>query len=263
MDEAELLFIEALNCRRIDLYQPKDKPLGREASSYIAGVLRQRIQGVPIQYILGKAEFMGLEFFLDRNVFIPRPETEILVESVIKYSKTLRSSSLKILDIGTGSACIAVSLGKFLEAKNILATDINEEALNIARLNARRNSVKINFLNSNLFDNKLIKQGTFDIIVSNPPYIASKEIDFLEREVKCEPRTALDGGKDGLFFYRKIIKASGDYLRKGGLLFLEIGFGQINKVIKILEGTRGLCLVKVVNDYAQIPRVLIARKKER
>ena len=229
MNEAELLFTEVLRCDRVSLYQNPNATLGRNNSRFISSALKKRIKGEPIQYILGKTEFMGLEFKLNRGVFIPRPETELLVETVIKYAtKTQRhqDTRLNILDIGTGSGCIAISLAKFLKDIKITATDISSDALKIARENALLHNVEINFLLSDLFFNHELTTMNYELIVSNPPYVPTAEIERLQPEIKFEPRIALDGGNDGLDFYRRIIKEASCYLVKGGYLIIEMGFNQ-------------------------------------
>ena len=179
---------------------------------------------VPIQYITNHQEFMRLNFYVDENVLIPQPDTEILVEEVIKYVEQnldTSSSPVKILDLCTGSGAIAVSLAKYIEHCEITATDISLKALQVAKLNAEKNLVhnKITFIESNIFEN--IRETEFDIIVSNPPYIETNVISLLDEEVQKEPLIALDGGADGLEFYKIIINNSCNYLSENGKLFLD------------------------------------------
>ncbi len=258
MNETELLFTEILSCNRAQLYLEKKRKLSLKDSARIAGALRRRISGEPIQYILGKTEFMGLEFKVSPAVLIPRPDTEVLVETVLRYGRKKKSV---ILDIGTGSGCIAVSLAKLLPQSKIYAADISRAALEIARQNARFNGAlkRINFLNCDLFPPLEQHGKKYNIIISNPPYIKTKIIKTLETEVQFEPRAALDGGADGLDFYRRIIKEAPAYLKPGGLLILEIGFDQKKEVGKIFSAGKIFEVKEVIKDYNGINRVVVAQ----
>jgi len=265
MNEAELVFTEALNCSRMDLYLKKDLPLDKEKSLRISSILKRRLNAEPIQYILGETEFMGLEFKVAEDVFIPRPETEILVETVIEKAHELMSlgaGELNIIEIGTGSGCIAVSLAKFISQAHIIATDISPEALNIARENAKTHNVenRIKFLKSDLFDSFAICDKRYAICVSNPPYIPTAEICQLAPEVRHEPCIALDGGCDGLSFYRRLAKSSGRFLRKESLLITEIGFNQLKEVKNIFQNFKEFKIQKVIKDYCNIDRVVVAKR---
>jgi release factor glutamine methyltransferase len=266
MNEAELLFSEILNCDRASLYLNKDLRLDKDKSCFISSALKRRILGEPIQYILGKTEFMGLEFRLTPDVFIPRPETEILVETAIKYvarHKT-QDTSIEIADLGTGSGCIAVSLAKFLSHVKLAAADISSKALEMAYHNAILNKVanKIRFIQSDLFTDYRLPITDYDIILSNPPYIPSREIDNLQSEISYEPRIAVDGGKDGLDFYRRIINESVSYLnlKLGGLLIMEMGFNQKEAIENILQKSGNYKMIEVVGDYNNIERVMVAKR---
>ena len=201
-------------------------------------------KGIPIEHITHQKEFMKLNFFVDKNVLIPRQDTEILVEEVIKIAQ--KTNAKKILDLCTGSGAIAVSLAKYLPQSEIIAIDISNEALKIAKKNAISNNVEnqITFVNSDMFTN--LNEEKFDIIVSNPPYIKTNVIEKLDIQVKNEPYIALDGGKDGLDFYKKIINESYRYLKYKGYLCLEIGFDQKIDVIEFIENTE-----KFVNTYSK------------
>ncbi len=265
MNEAELLFSETLNCSRTDLYLNKALRLNSAQVSFIAGALKRRLSGEPLEYILGKTEFMGLEFKLDENVFIPRPETELLVEKVLALleNREQRTENRDILELGTGSGCIAVSVAKYLDNVRITATDISEKALQVARINARINRVedKIVFLRSNLFE--AISDKRYALCVCNPPYIPSAEIDNLQPEVRHEPRLALDGGEDGLDFYRRMIKEAGQYLEKDSYLIMEMGFGQ-KDAIKDIVGASGIFKTnKIIKDYSGIDRIILVSREER
>jgi len=262
MNESELVFTQILNCSRQDLYLDRDRKLDQENSTLIFQVFKERVSGKPIQYILGKTEFMGLEFKIIPGVFIPRPETEILVETAIKViqSSSHPVTKLKILDIGTGSGCIAVSLANLLPDMEITATDISPLALEITKENAKLNDVNINFLESDLFASPDLRPIAYNLIVSNPPYITTSEIAGLAREVRYQPRIALDGGSDGLNFYRRIIKDSPAYLEDNGHLILEMGFTQRKAIEKIAQASGRFSLVRVVRDYKNIERVVVLKK---
>jgi len=265
MNETELLFTDILNCNHLSLYLNKDIFLDRAKSFLVSGVLKRRIRGEPLQYILGKTEFMGLEFKVTPHVFIPRPETEILVEKTIEIGRSSELGVRSILDIGTGSGCIVVSLAKFLPNVNITAADISPKAIEIARCNALLNNVadKIKFIYSDLFTSYELRLMTYDIIVSNPPYISTAEIEALQPEVKYEPHMALDGGKDGLDFYRRIINKAPRYLRKDGFLIMEMGFNQKDAIKNIFQKTGYFEIIELIKDYNNIDRIIIAKKRER
>lgn len=214
-----------------------------DEKKYFDAILKMR-KGIPLEHITHQKEFMKLNFFVDENVLIPRQDTEILVEEVIKIAK--KTNAKKILDLCTGSGAIAVSLAKYLQETEITAIDISNEALKIAKKNAINNEVEnqITFISSDLFTN--LNKEKFDIIVSNPPYIKRCVIDTLDEEVRKEPHIALDGGEDGLYFYRKIIKESYEYLKYGGYLCLEIGFDQKIDVIELIENEE-----KYTNTYSK------------
>ena len=264
MTEAELLFTEILNCDRLSLYRDRNLCLDKDKSALISSVLKRRILGEPLEYILGKTEFIGLEFKVDKNVFIPRQDTEILVEAVIKFSSLVpRPSSLvTILELGTGSGCIAVSLAKFIPNVKVIATDISREAINIAEENAILNNVtgRIKFIHSDLFTEYGIRNTEYDLIVSNPPYVPAGEIEFLEPGISYEPRIALDGGADGLDFYRRIVNEALRYLKKNGFLIMEIGFGQKEAIENIFKKQKNLEIIEAIKDYNKIYRVILVKK---
>ena len=215
----------------------------------------QRASGKPLSAIFGFVEFYGLKFNVNKKVLAPRMETEILVEEVIKEAKKIKKC--EVLDIGTGSGAIAISIAKNSLAK-VTALDISKQALEIAEQNAKENQVKLEFVHSDIFKG-LKKNRKFDIIVSNPPYIPSDEIEKLDEEVKkYDPKLALDGGKDGLDFYRRIIVDSNKHLKREGLIFFEIGKGQYVGVKKLLE-KNGFCDIQGIKDYNKIYRVVKAK----
>ncbi len=205
--------------------------------------------GYPLQYITHHQEFLGLDFEVNEDVLIPQPDTEVLVENAIKIILDKYSNKeVKILDLCTGSGAIAISLKKYLPNAKVYASDISKKAIDIAKINAEKNCVKINFINSNMFEN--IKEK-FDIIVTNPPYIKTDEIEKLSRNVQAEPKLALDGGKDGLEFYKIIAKEVKKYLNEHGTLLMEIGFDQGKVVAELFENS------KCIKDYANNDRVVI------
>lgn len=220
-------------------------------------LIRRRCNNEPYAYIVGEKEFMRLNFKVDSNVLIPREDTEILVQEVIEVAnlKLESEDKIKILDMCTGSGCIAISLDKYIKKAEITAIDISEKALKLAKENAKFNGVSVNFIKSNLFE-KLNTKEKFDIIVSNPPYIRKALIRELQEEVKKEPIIALDGGESGLDFYEIITKLSPKYLNTDGVLAFEIGFDQADKVSKLME-KNGFKDIKVIKDIEKNNRVVI------
>lgn len=190
--------------------------------------------GIPMQYVTNKQEFMGMEFYIDENVLVPRPDTEILVEEAISIIKN--NSQKLVLDMCTGSGAIAVSIAKYTTVDKVYAVDISQKALEVAIKNAIKNKVenKIKFINSNMFENLEIGKK-FDMIISNPPYIETKIIPTLSKQVQKEPYIALDGGEDGLNFYRNLAINAKKYLTNSGVLALEIGYNQRESVINLLR----------------------------
>jgi release factor glutamine methyltransferase len=268
MTESELLFTEMLNCDRTSLYLNRELCLDNGKSHLISSILKRRIKGEPIQYILGRLEFMGLEFRLTPDVFIPRPETEILVETVSNLIECLMFNlrCLNILEIGTGSGCIAISLAKFLPSVRIIATDISTSALKIAEENSHLNKTedRIQFIQADIFNikHKTLNIKQFDIIVSNPPYIPTGEIKNLEPELAYEPRISLDGGRDGLDFYRRIIQEAPTYLNRGkSFLILEMGYNQCSAIKELFNSAKNFRIIEIVKDYNNIDRVIVAQYK--
>lgn len=200
--------------------------------------------GIPLQHITHSQEFMKMDFYVDENVLIPRPDTEILVEEVIKIANKMNNPI--ILDLCTGSGAIAVSIAKYVKNAKVYAVDISEKALDIAKKNAQKMEVEnqIEFIKSDLFSK--IKKMKFDIIVSNPPYIKKRDISYLSSEVQKEPQIALDGGEDGLDFYKKILNQAIEYLKLGSYICLEIGYNQKNDVIELIENEN-----KYVDTYSK------------
>ena len=225
-----------------------------QTDNYINSIKKISI-GIPIQYITNNQEFMNLNFYVDENVLIPQPDTETLVEEVINEYK---EKKCEILDLCTGSGAIAISLAKYINKSNIVASDISMKALQIAKLNAEKNLVrkKIEFIESDMFDK--IYKDDFDIIVSNPPYIKTKVIEKLDRQVKNEPYIALDGGADGLKFYKIIIENAYKYIKNEGKVFLEIGYDQKNELINLFKENNHYENIYSKKDLGGNDRIIVA-----
>lgn len=255
--DAELLLSHVLKCERAHLIAINKEKLTHDDLVIYRRLIEVRRRGIPVAYITGFKEFMGIDFIVNQSVLIPRPETEILVEALIQRLKGVKNP--KILDIGTGSGCIGISLAYFITDSSVHATDISSDALAVAKTNARRLGVKdrVFFYQGDVYDALPDEyEGYFDVIVSNPPYIPSADIKNLSNEVKSEPALALDGGKDGLRFYRKIIAGAFEYLKKGGLLAFEVGYDQAQKVKSMMTSYS----VDIIKDLAGIERVVIGRR---
>ncbi len=256
-NDAEILLTHLLGIERFRLvdFEYIDDAITSEYKK----LLKERAKRIPLQHITGKCFFMGIELLVKRGVFIPRPETEILVDEVIKAVK--ENTCPDIMDICCGLGNIAISLTKFLSDCRILAIDNSLDSIEMAEMNARRNSVagKISFMKSDiLYDTPALNHG-FDLIISNPPYIRSSQIKKLEPEIQYEPIDALDGGIDGLEFYRRISRIGYDLLKESGLIAFEIGFSQAKGVCSILEDNL-FEIIKVAKDLNNIDRVIIAKK---
>ncbi len=255
--KARLIMQYILNKPRqyLIIYDDQVLTLRQEVDYFKA--IKRLINGEPIQHITHQQEFMKLSFFVNEDVLIPRPDTEILVEEVIKIAKKIKAKN--ILDMCTGSGAIAVSLAKYLDNVEITAVDISTKTLNVAKTNAKNNEVenKITFIESNLFEN--IVNEKYDIIVSNPPYIKKDVIKTLNKEVQKEPKIALDGGYDGLDFYRKITHQSEEYLKFNGYLCFEIGYDQKKDVIKIINDERKFTGTYSKKDLCDNDRIVVTR----
>jgi len=280
--ETEILLEYLFNCARLDLYIG-DFSVNETIEELYDALVSRCMSGEPVQYITGRAEFMGLDFIVTKDVLIPRPETEILVNEVLALC-SMRYLPARILDLCTGSGNIAVSLAKSMPQAEIVATDASAAALKIAEKNIIRHDVsdriklcKGNLFNALVFDASggdswedsrcfdinfgvnqecVVKSPKFDIIVCNPPYIKEEEFPFLQREVREEPEMALNGGKDGLDFYRKIAKESPRYLKEGGSILVEIGLLQRRSVEDIFFSRNVFEVHKVIRDFAGIERTM-------
>ncbi|RDY26092.1 peptide chain release factor N(5)-glutamine methyltransferase [Romboutsia weinsteinii] len=259
--DIELLLQKALgDVDRLYIHMNINKKLTTEEEESFLVLMKDRLEGRPIAYIVGNREFMGLDFFVKEGVLIPRPDTEPLVEEVIELCK--EKEEVNILDIGTGSGAITVSLAKYIEKSRLTSFDISDIALEVGKKNAISNEVnqKIDFIKSDLFTAIRGKNIKFDIIVSNPPYIPKADIDTLHMQVKdYEPYTALEGGEDGLDFYRDITEQSKDYISKNGILAYEVGHDQAQDVAEIMKNN-GYTKIYTKKDIQGIDRVVIGFK---
>ena len=256
---AEVLLAHVLKKDRLHLYVNHDQPLTPGEREAFKALIRLRVQGTPTQYLTGRQEFWSMEFVVAPGVLIPRPETEHLVEATIERAKTLEHPA--IVDIGTGSGAIAISLHKELPQAAISASDISETALNIARRNAETlfpNGHRITFVQGDLFA-PFVGQS-FDLIVSNPPYLSAQEYAELAQEIReHEPLNAIWGGEDGLDAYRRLIAEAANYARPSGWLLLEIGNTQAEAVTQLCQ-ENGWTVEQVIKDYAGLDRVVVATR---
>jgi len=251
--EAQLLLAHVLGCSRMQLYTGFDRPLGDDELAGYRALIKRRLGGEPVAYLLGEQELWGLPFFVDASVLIPRPDTETVIE-VARALRPDRAAPCRVLDLCTGSGAIAISIAKELTGARVIATDVSPEAVAIARRNADRNAVadRVDIRLGDLFAPVIGER--FDLIVSNPPYIASSVIPTLSREVQREPRLALDGGADGLVFYDRICAVASEYLPPGGALVVEHGFDQAEAVAARFVAA-GFAAVELIYDLGKNPRV--------
>lgn len=256
--QARILMQYVLKKSQAYIIANSEEDLDSEKQEKFIKEIQKIVNGIPMQYITNEQEFMKLKFYVDENVLIPQPDTEIMVEQIIK---DYNEKEVRILDLCTGSGAIGISLAKFLEKSNIIATDISNKALQIAKLNAEKNLChkKMKFTLSDMFDK--INNEKFDIIVSNPPYIKTDIIKSLDKPVQNEPFIALDGGVDGLKFYKIIAENAYRFLNDNGKIYLEIGYDQKNEVICLLEKTLFYKEISCKQDLAGNDRVIIAKKR--
>lgn len=256
MIDGELLALYVLGYTKLDLILNHQLEVSAQDGRRYEELIEKRCSGVPLQYITNEQEFMGLPFYVDENVLIPRQDTETLVETLI--GKAAENPMNRIVEVGVGSGCISISLAKFLPQAKIVGIDISAKALEIAKKNAQKNQVgnQINWLQADLL--KGYKPDELvDLIVSNPPYISSEDCQGLELDVKeHEPMLALDGGQDGLSFYREITKQAKNYLVQGGMLAYEIGYNQSKDVRHIME-QNGFGQIEEIKDLAGKDRIVI------
>lgn len=271
--EAGVILCHTLGCSRAYLYSHDDYELMIGEVEAYARMIDERVKGRPLQYITGSQEFMSLDFIVTPDVLIPRQDTEVLVEEVIHHVRCSRKDNPVILDIGTGSGSIAISLAHYINNCRVFAMDISKDALGVARINAQRCGVseRVVFITGNILkgpdsmesclmpgnSGRSKDRPSFDVIVSNPPYIPTADIAGLELQVRdFEPHLALDGGIDGLEFYRSIVKAALDYVKPEGLIAFEVGVGQADDVAGLLE--KGFQNIRIVKDLSGIDRVVTA-----
>ncbi|HCP16479.1 MAG: peptide chain release factor N(5)-glutamine methyltransferase [bacterium] len=261
---AELIMSHCMNGDRIDLYENYNKYLTKIEQNLFRSLIRRRIKKEPVQYIIGKTEFMGLKFKVNKNVLIPRPDTETLVEFAIKYSLENKiNSKYRILDYGTGSGNIIISIAKYSPNLQYYAIDLSREALILAKENAKSNRVDkdIFFVQSNGFSS-FNSRFKFDMIVSNPPYIPTSVIRKLPEEIKSfEPLISLDGGEDGLKVIKDIVSNAYRHLKKNGVCLIEIGYEQSESVEKMIKEVAKYKDIKFLKDLAGIKRVVFFKKK--
>ncbi|GAB4541256.1 MAG: peptide chain release factor N(5)-glutamine methyltransferase [Thermodesulfovibrionia bacterium] len=269
MREAELLIRHAMGIDTVTIY--RDNPLlDKRVVEYVDEVLNRRLMHEPIQYIIGHVDFLGLRINVGRGVLIPRPETELMVEETIKLLMEWGSCPT-ILDLCTGSGCITLALARNLPNAKVYGTDISDIAIEYARKNAEINNIKdIAFLKGSLFEpidelttspciEPYAPRLTFDLIISNPPYIKSADIEYLQPEIRSwEPIIAIDGGEDGLDYYRQIIPNARHYLKDDGMLVMEICPEGAGRIVDMLEDT-GYRGINIINDYAGMERIVMAR----
>jgi len=263
---AELLLMHATGRDRAWIYAHPEAELDEQRAKIFFALIARRASGVPTQYLTGRQEFWGLEFEVTPAVLIPRPETEHVIEVALERlderSGAKRDEWLRIADVGTGSGCIAVALAKELSNARIVATDISAEALKIAMRNAEKHGVnqRVRFVQCDLLESQECESKAFDLIVSNPPYVARVEENELAREVReHEPHTALFGGATGTEIYARLIAQASQHLRPGGLFVMEIGYGASERVRAMLDGNLWAD-VRVTKDLADVARVLSAER---
>jgi len=256
--EAQLLLAHVLGCSRVQLYTGFDKPLAEPELAAYRALIKRRLAGESVAYLLGEQEFWGMPFYVDANVLVPRPDTETVIE-VARERRVDRAAPCRVLDLCTGSGAIACALAKELPAATVYATDVSEAAAAIAVRNVERNKLgdRVTVRVGDLF--APVVGETFDLIASNPPYIASSVIPTLQLEVRKEPILALDGGASGLAFYERIAREAPAYLTPDGVIVLEHGFDQGVTVGEILVAA-GWVDVTLVHDLGRNPRVTWARR---
>lgn len=258
--DAEVLLAGLLNVDRVELYKHPDRELSNEESIGFQSWIERRMKGEPVAYITGRKEFWGLNFAVNREVLIPRPDTEVLVEEVLKEYADSDKEGLRALDVGCGSGAIAIALATELKKTLLEATDISQGAVDVARLNAEKHGVgdRISFSTGDLFSPVT---GLFDCIVSNPPYIGDEEFASLSREVRdFEPEGALRAKGDGLYFHKRLISEGQPYLKIGCRIFLEIGLRQAQSVTDLIKAAGVYGDVRIRRDYGGIERCISARR---
>ena len=259
--QTELLLAHVLRLPRMELYLNFERVLSDPELGTVRDLVKRRGRREPLQHIVGSTSFCGLEIAVNRHVLVPRPETELLAEAAWQFLSTINAQPSIALDFGTGSGCIGIALAVKCPNARVVASDASAEALAVAKVNAARHAVseRLEFRCGNGFAT-LPAEARFQLIVSNPPYIPTAEIASLQPEVRdFDPRSALDGGPDGLDFYQLLATQAGAFLQPGGRIMLEFGDGQVDFVRRILEAQKWI-VEAVKEDYSQRPRHLIARR---
>ncbi len=252
--DAQLLLAHVLNVSRMELTLRGREALSPTALAAFDSLLAQRLRREPLQYILAAQSFMGFELYVDESVLIPRPETELLCEQVLLWLRKQDLPSPKVLDLCTGSGALAVAIAGLVPKATVFAADISEKALAVAKKNAETCNAKVTFYQGDFLS--AVSQMQFDLIVCNPPYIPAAECETLQAEVRYEPRIALDGGADGLDFYRKLALEAPSGLCPGGALFCEVGYDQSEAVKALFAPV--FAWVDVFHDLSRIPRIVSA-----
>lgn len=260
---AKLLMEYMLSMDQTQLFMNWSKLLSDHQCEIYFGLLEQRFARKPLQHIVGKQNFMGEDFLVNENVLIPRPETEILVQLAIDKAKEKRKP--EILDLCTGSGIIAITIAKANRDAKVFASDLSEKAVELAKENAKKLNVDVKLKQGDLFKpfSGTLSKKKFDMIISNPPYIRTADITNLEKEVKdYEPHMALDGGENGLEFYKKILDTAHRHLKKDGLLMMEIGYDQGKDLINLAENVGQYFEISVKTDYAGLERIFCCKLKD-
>lgn len=246
---------DTLGLTRAELHFESERALDAATLEALEECLKKRVRGEPVQYILKSAYFMGLKFYVDNRVLIPRQDTETLVEAVIVALHEFPEPD--VLDLCAGSGAIGLSVKTLIPSASVTLTDVSRDALEVARKNAHDLNAEVETCHGDLF--RAVGRRRFDLIASNPPYIPHGDLSQLQREVQCEPMLALDGGADGLEIYRRIASEAGEHLNPGGFLYLEVGIGQAEDVLSLVTENIECAQAGVLNDLNGIPRVVWAR----
>ena len=264
--DAEVLLAHCLGWERTALYRERGYELTTDQESRFQAFVRRRGAHEPIAYLTGVREFWSLPLAVQAGVLIPRPDTEWVVEAALRYAPQFlrQHSPCRVLDIGTGSGNIAVAVAASLEASEVTAVDVSSDALALAQLNAQACQVaeRVHYLCGDLLSPLHPQRACFDLLLSNPPYIAAEEWPALPTTVRCyEPRQALDGGSDGLWFYRRLLAEGPWYLAVNGLIIVEVGHRQAGDVSRLLQQSQQWELIEIVKDYGGIERVVVGQRR--
>jgi release factor glutamine methyltransferase len=258
---AELLLADILNCKRLDLYLSFERPLSEDEVQKYREHIKRRGNFEPLQYVIGKVEFYGLELKVNPSVLIPRPETELMVESILKQFP--KDEKLIILDVGSGSGNIAIALAVNLPSSKIISTDVSKEALQVAKENSERHKIseRIKFVKHDILKNDLNNFPMFDVVVSNPPYVSQESYSKLQKEIKnFEPAIAVTDESDGYTFYMEISAKASAKLKENGKLFFEVAQGQSEEVVEIMTKNH-FKNIGIIKDYQNIDRVVFGERK--